>query len=154
MIEVTEKSRELLVVGLCKCSQSSKGGKYLARQKASDLEMTIGVGGAGKTRQPGFHKTIVYVGNADSLRRRQQSVRPAHLGKETMLTIAIILGSTRPGRRREALSNWAYNIARKRSDADFELLEDRAFSDAVKKLKADTGVSEVEKQAAGIKERA
>jgi NAD(P)H-dependent FMN reductase len=40
-----------------------------------------------------------------------------------MLKIAIVLGSTRPGRVGEAVSNWAYEIARKRKDAEFELID-------------------------------
>jgi NAD(P)H-dependent FMN reductase len=39
------------------------------------------------------------------------------------LKIAIILGSTRPGRNGEAVSNWVYDIAKKRSDAEFELVD-------------------------------
>ena len=38
-----------------------------------------------------------------------------------MLRIAIILGSTRPGRKGEAVAKWVYEIAQKRSDADFQL---------------------------------
>jgi NAD(P)H-dependent FMN reductase len=40
-----------------------------------------------------------------------------------MLKIAIVIGSTRPGRHGEAVSKWAYEIARKRSDAEFELVD-------------------------------
>ena len=40
-----------------------------------------------------------------------------------MLKIAIILGSTRPGRNGEAVSQWVYEIAKKRNDANFELLD-------------------------------
>src|ERR1035441_2224982 len=40
-----------------------------------------------------------------------------------MTSIAIILGSTRPGRRGEGVARWAYEIARKRTDADFELID-------------------------------
>ncbi len=40
-----------------------------------------------------------------------------------MTSIAIILGSTRPGRRGEGVAKWAYEIARKRTDADFELID-------------------------------
>jgi NAD(P)H-dependent FMN reductase len=39
------------------------------------------------------------------------------------LKIAIILGSTRPGRNGEAVSKWVYDIAKKRSDAEFELVD-------------------------------
>src|SRR5260221_390761 len=37
-----------------------------------------------------------------------------------MLKIAIVLGSTRPGRIGEAVSKWAYGVARQRHDAEFE----------------------------------
>jgi NAD(P)H-dependent FMN reductase len=40
-----------------------------------------------------------------------------------MLKIAVILGSTRPGRNGEAVAKWAYDIARKRTDAQFELID-------------------------------
>jgi NAD(P)H-dependent FMN reductase len=41
----------------------------------------------------------------------------------TMLKIAIILGSTRPGRNGEAVARWVNEIAQKRSDAEFELVD-------------------------------
>ena len=40
-----------------------------------------------------------------------------------MIRIAIILGSTRPGRNGEAVAHWVYDIAKKRSDAEFELVD-------------------------------
>ena len=40
-----------------------------------------------------------------------------------MLRIAIILGSTRPGRNGEAVARWAHQIAQTRSDAQFELVD-------------------------------
>jgi NAD(P)H-dependent FMN reductase len=45
-----------------------------------------------------------------------------------MLKVAIILGSTRPGRNGEAVAKWAYEIARKRSDAEFELVDLKDFN--------------------------
>jgi NAD(P)H-dependent FMN reductase len=45
-----------------------------------------------------------------------------------MLKIAIILGSTRPGRNGEAVSQWVYEIAKKRNDANFELLDIRDYN--------------------------
>src|SRR5512145_1875939 len=45
-----------------------------------------------------------------------------------MLKVAIILGSTRPGRNGEAVAHWVYEIAQKRSDAKFELLDVRDFN--------------------------
>jgi NAD(P)H-dependent FMN reductase len=40
-----------------------------------------------------------------------------------MLKIAIVTGSTRPGRNNEAVARWAFDIATKRSDAEFELVD-------------------------------
>jgi NAD(P)H-dependent FMN reductase len=37
--------------------------------------------------------------------------------------IAIITGSTRPGRKNETVAQWAYELARQRPDADFELVD-------------------------------
>ena len=37
-----------------------------------------------------------------------------------MLKVGIIVGSTRPGRKAEAVARWVHEIARKRTDADFE----------------------------------
>lgn len=49
-----------------------------------------------------------------------------HLVKEAvtpMTRIGIILGSTRPGRRGEAVARWVHQIASQRSDAEFELVD-------------------------------
>ena len=40
-----------------------------------------------------------------------------------MIDVAIIVGSTRPGRRAEVVARWIFEIARKRSDARFELVD-------------------------------
>ncbi|GAB2609194.1 FMN reductase [Paractinoplanes abujensis] len=40
-----------------------------------------------------------------------------------MTKIGIILGSTRPGRNGEAVAKWVYDVAAKRSDAEFELVD-------------------------------
>ena len=44
-----------------------------------------------------------------------------------MLNVAIITGSTRPGRKSEAVARWVLDIARKRSDASFEVVDIAAF---------------------------
>jgi NAD(P)H-dependent FMN reductase len=44
-----------------------------------------------------------------------------------MVNIAIIIGSTRPGRKAEALARWVHDIASKRSDASFELVDIASF---------------------------
>src|SRR5437763_6013713 len=48
--------------------------------------------------------------------------------EELMLRIAIIIGSTRPGRNGEAVGKWVYEIAQKRSDAEFELVDIKDFN--------------------------
>ena len=45
-----------------------------------------------------------------------------------MIRIAIIIGSTRPGRNGEAVGKWVYEIARKRRDAEFELVDLKDFN--------------------------
>ena len=45
-----------------------------------------------------------------------------------MLRIAIIIGSTKPGRKGEAVAKWVYEIAQKRSDAEFELVDIKNFN--------------------------
>jgi len=42
--------------------------------------------------------------------------------------IAIIIGSTRPGRNGEAVAKWDYEIAQKRTDAEFELVDIKDFN--------------------------
>lgn len=44
-----------------------------------------------------------------------------------MIRIAIILGSTRPGRNGEAVAKWAYGIAARRNDAEYELVDIAQF---------------------------
>jgi NAD(P)H-dependent FMN reductase len=40
-----------------------------------------------------------------------------------MIKIGIILGSTRPGRRGEVVAKWVLEVATRRPDADFELID-------------------------------
>lgn len=40
-----------------------------------------------------------------------------------MLKIAIIVGSTRPGRKAEAVARWVHSIAAKRNDAQYEIVD-------------------------------
>ena len=44
-----------------------------------------------------------------------------------MTRIGIILGSTRPGRNGEQVAKWVYDIASRRDDAEFELVDLRDF---------------------------
>jgi NAD(P)H-dependent FMN reductase len=45
-----------------------------------------------------------------------------------MIKCGIILGSTRPGRNGEAVAKWVYELARRRSDAEFELVDIKDFN--------------------------
>jgi NAD(P)H-dependent FMN reductase len=45
-----------------------------------------------------------------------------------MIRIAVILGSTRPGRLGESVARWVYDIAKKRTDAEVELLDLKTFN--------------------------
>lgn len=45
-----------------------------------------------------------------------------------MNNIAIILGSTRPNRNGEAVAKWVYEIANKRNDAAFELVDVKDYN--------------------------
>ena len=45
-----------------------------------------------------------------------------------MLKVGIIVGSTRPGRKAEAVAQWIHEIARKRTDADFEVVDIQDFN--------------------------
>ena len=40
-----------------------------------------------------------------------------------MIKVAIIIGSTRPGRKAEPVARWVHEIAQKRTDAEFELVD-------------------------------
>src|SRR6266850_4968901 len=48
--------------------------------------------------------------------------------EESMLRVAIIIGSTRPGRKADAVAKWVYEIAQKRVDAEFELVDIKDFN--------------------------
>jgi NAD(P)H-dependent FMN reductase len=43
--------------------------------------------------------------------------------EDDMIRVAIVTGSTRPGRHNEAVSRWVYQVAAERQDADFELVD-------------------------------
>jgi len=45
-----------------------------------------------------------------------------------MIKIGIIIGSTRPGRNSEAVAKWVYEIAGKRKDAEFELVDIKDYN--------------------------
>lgn len=45
-----------------------------------------------------------------------------------MIDVAIIIGSTRPGRKAEAVARWVHEIGSKRADARVELVDIQAFN--------------------------
>jgi NAD(P)H-dependent FMN reductase len=45
-----------------------------------------------------------------------------------MIRIAIVTGSTRPGRNNEAVAHWVYEITKQRDDAEFELVDIADFN--------------------------
>ena len=45
-----------------------------------------------------------------------------------MIKVAIIIGSTRPGRKAEAVARWVHEHAQKRTDAEFELVDLKDFN--------------------------
>lgn len=45
-----------------------------------------------------------------------------------MLKIGIVIGSTRPGRNAEAVAKWVYELASKRNDAEFELVDIKDYN--------------------------
>lgn len=45
-----------------------------------------------------------------------------------MVKVAIIIGSTRPGRKAEAVAKWVYELAKQRRDAEFELVDIKSFN--------------------------
>src|SRR4029078_10093169 len=47
---------------------------------------------------------------------------------QSMLKVAIIIGSTRPGRVGESVARWAYELAARRKDAEFELVDIRDYN--------------------------
>ncbi len=45
-----------------------------------------------------------------------------------MIKVAVIIGSTRPGRKGAAVAKWVYDIAKNRSDAEYELVDIKDFN--------------------------
>jgi NAD(P)H-dependent FMN reductase len=70
------------------------------------------------------------LGNDESLNRAptKTELDNGTAPEEFMIRIGIILGSTRPGRNGEAVARWVYEIAQKRSDAEFELVDIKDFN--------------------------
>ena len=45
-----------------------------------------------------------------------------------MVKIAVIIGSTRPGRVGESVARWVYELAKRRTEAEFELVDVKEFN--------------------------
>jgi NAD(P)H-dependent FMN reductase len=45
-----------------------------------------------------------------------------------MLKVAVVTGSTRPGRNNEAVSSWVHSLAAQRKDAEFELVDIASYN--------------------------
>ena len=45
-----------------------------------------------------------------------------------MIKIAIIIGSTRPGRKADSVARWVHEIAKQRGDADYEIVDIRDYN--------------------------
>src|SRR5690349_23029823 len=69
--------------------------------------------GTGLTRHPARTSVAVDASNDDV----------SDQTRSEMIKVAIILGSTRPGRRGEPVAQWVYDRAVKRGDAEYELID-------------------------------
>lgn len=45
-----------------------------------------------------------------------------------MIKIAIIIGSTRPGRKADSVAKWVHGIAKKRDDAEYEIVDIKDYN--------------------------
>jgi NAD(P)H-dependent FMN reductase len=45
-----------------------------------------------------------------------------------VIKVAIVIGSTRPGRKAEAVARWVYEIAKQHGGAEFELVDIQDFN--------------------------
>src|SRR6267142_2256220 len=59
---------------------------------------------------------------------RSRKHRNFFSGTTLMLKIAVIIGSTRPGRVGESVAKWTYELAKNRTDAAFELVDIKDFN--------------------------
>jgi NAD(P)H-dependent FMN reductase len=58
-----------------------------------------------------------------------------HEKEHEMIIVGIILGSTRPGRNGEAVARWVADIVSARSDAQYELVDLKAWGTALKSVR-------------------
>ena len=60
-------------------------------------------------------------------RRTVPQARFLRTRMQRMIKVAIVIGSTRPGRKADAVAKWTLDIAKKRTDADYELVDIKDF---------------------------
>jgi NAD(P)H-dependent FMN reductase len=61
------------------------------------------------------------------LRTVATNERAPERSARVMLRTAIVIGSTRPGRKADSVARWIYDLARRRTDAEFELVDIQRF---------------------------
>src|SRR5258707_1209663 len=82
----------------------------------------VGFRWAGSCPCPGWRSRG---GRSSSWSSAEKSHTP---GEETMLRLGIIVGSPRPGRKAEVGAGWVHEIAKKRGDAGFEVVDAQDFT--------------------------
>jgi len=75
-----------------------------------------------------IHFNAVDAGKASQSNKHGMGENRQATQLNNMIKIAIILGSTRPGRNGEAVAKWVHQVAKKRSDAEFELVDVKDFN--------------------------
>src|SRR6267142_149844 len=90
--------------------------------ECSTILISLSAAGQGRTGQA--------KGIRENRRRnsRDQISHTPFSRKTVMLKIAVIIGSTRPGRVGEAVAKWAYELTKKRTEAEFELVDIKDFN--------------------------
>ena len=96
-------------------------GKYSVHTSRATLRAVSGE----STRSDNGYRTMGDFEMSRQRRRRISLTEVRAIVEGFMLRIAIIIGSTRPGRKGEAVAKWAYEIAHTRNDAEFELVESK-----------------------------
>src|SRR5437588_391326 len=71
----------------------------------------------------GMPESDVKLKNADQDQRAVSRIIANNAGRTKLTRIAILIGSTRPGRNGEAVAQWVYDRAARREDATFEVVD-------------------------------
>ena len=83
----------------------------------------MGVGKGAAVRKEHVEGKVAGVVAAAFPASRQGTAQPPVPFSARMLRIAIVIGTTRPGRNGEAVGKWTYEAARQRDDAHYELVD-------------------------------